>query len=109
MQTMTGASAVAPTREKMTRLFSQIDSAQSGSITQGQFNSAFQSMSPPASFKALGSGAVFSALDPDGTGSVSKSDFINTMSALSNQLRSAPADAAPAPGSRGGSIISTTA
>lgn len=113
MQTMTGPSPSWPARQKMSALFDKIDTAGSGSITASQFSSAFQTMSPPAGFKAAGAGAVFAKLDPQGTGSVSRNDFVNAMSAMSLAARAAGlaagnATAAPAlPGSSG--RINTTA
>lgn len=87
IQAMSGASAGLPPQQKMSLLFNKIDSSGSGSITQGQFNSAFQSLNPPAVFQQQGASAVFAALDPGGTGSVSKSDFVSGMSQLMASLR----------------------
>jgi EF-hand domain pair len=71
----------------MTDLFSSIDTSGSGSITQSQFNQAFQSKNPPAVFQQQGAAAIFASLDPNGTGSVSKADFVSTMSKLMASLR----------------------
>ena len=84
---MSGASAGMPPQQKMTNLFNQIDSSGSGGITQTQFDQAFQSLNPPAAFKQQGADAIFAALDPSGTGSVSKQDFITGMSNLMASLR----------------------
>lgn len=84
---MSGASAGMPPQQKMSSLFDKIDSSGSGSINQDQFNSAFQSMNPPAVFQQQGASAIFSALDPGGSGSVSKSDFVSGMSQLMASLR----------------------
>lgn len=84
---MSGASAGMPSQQKMTNLFNQIDSSGAGSITQAQFDQAFQSLNPPAVFKQQGADAIFAALDPPGTGSVSKQDFIAGMSNLMASLR----------------------
>jgi hypothetical protein len=97
IQAMSGASAGMPPQQKMTSLYNQIDSSGSGSITQSQFNQAFQTLNPPPAFQKQGASAIFSALDPNGTGSVSKQDFVSGMSGLMASLR---ADAGPssAPG-----------
>jgi Ca2+-binding EF-hand superfamily protein len=94
VQTMTGPSAMAPTREKMTRLYNQIDTSGAGSISQSQFSSAFQSLAKPASFQALGASAVFSQLGGAAGGNVSRSEFINGMSALSARLKGQGVNAA---------------
>ena len=52
-----------------------------------KFDQAFQSLNPPAAFKQQGADAIFAALDPSGTGSVSKQDFITGMSNLMASLR----------------------
>lgn len=93
MQThaMSGASMRMPPQQKMNNLFGQIDSSNAGSINQAQFNQAFQSMNPPAVFKAQGASAIWSQLDPSGTGSVSKQNFVSTMKQLMVSLRASPA------------------
>jgi hypothetical protein len=115
LQTMTGPSATAPVRQKMSSLFDQIDSAGTGSIDAAQFAAAFAAGNPPAGFQALGAGAVFARLDARGTGSVSRSEFISGMTALSVGLRGAATgdgdgdgDKSPATGT-GGAIVNTTA
>ncbi len=70
-QVVSGASMRMPPAQKMSQLFQQIDANNTGSITKAQFTSAFQSQNPPAGIKALGADAIFSRLDPNGTGSVS--------------------------------------
>jgi len=57
------------------------------SISQQQFDQAFQTFNPPAVFQQQGSSAVFSALDPNGTGSVSQPDFVAGMTKLMVSLR----------------------
>jgi hypothetical protein len=94
---MSRASAGAPPQQKMSSLFDKIDSSGSGSITQGQFDQAFQTFNPPAAFAQQGSNAIFSTLDPNGTGSVSKQDFVSGMSELMASLR-AEGTASSAPG-----------
>jgi hypothetical protein len=84
---MSGASAGMPPQQKMSSLFDKIDSSGSGSISQAQFDQAFQALNPPAVFQQQGSDAIFSALDPNGTGSVSKQDFVSGMSRLMASLR----------------------
>lgn len=71
----------------MSNLFDSIDTSGSGSITQAQFQQAFQTQNPPAVFQKQGSDAIFSALDPSGSGGVSKQDFVSTMSQLMVSLR----------------------
>jgi Ca2+-binding EF-hand superfamily protein len=71
----------------MSSLFDSIDASGSGSITQSQFDQAFQTKNPPAVFQKQGADALFAALDPNGTGSVSKQDFVSGMSKLMASLR----------------------
>jgi len=96
LHAVSGASNSGPPQQKMSNLFDAIDSSGSGSITQAQFEQAFQSKNPPTVFQQQGADAIFSKLDPNGTGSVSKSDFVSTMSQLMASLR-APAAAASTP------------
>ena len=81
-QVVSGASMRMPPAQKMANLFQQIDTSNSGSISRAQFNQAFQTLNPPPAIKAMGADAVFSKLDPNGTGSVSKQDFINEMRSM---------------------------
>jgi Ca2+-binding EF-hand superfamily protein len=83
-----------PPNQKMSSLFSSIDTSGAGSINQAQFNQAFQTLSPPAVFTAQGTSAIWNSLDPNGTGSVSKQDFVSTMKDLMVQLRADPSGAA---------------
>lgn len=87
LHAMSGASAGMPPQQKMSSLFDQIDTNGSGTITQAQFNQAFQTFNPPAVFQQQGANAIFSQLDPSGTGSVSKPDFVSGMSKLMVSLR----------------------
>jgi hypothetical protein len=103
-QIWSGASARMPASQKMSGLFDQIDSSGSGTISQAQFNQAFQTLNPPNDFKAAGATAVWSQLDPNNTGSVSKQDFISGMTAIMRQLRadhggsgSSPLSSIPSP------------
>lgn len=84
---ISGASSSAPPQQKMSSLFNSIDTSGSGSITQAQFDQAFQTQNPPAVFQKQGAGAIWSALDPSGSSSVSKQDFVSTMSKLMVSLR----------------------
>ena len=71
----------------MSNLFDSIDTSGSGSITQSQFEQAFQTRNPPAVFQKQGADAIFASLDPTGTGKVSKQDFVSMMSKLMASLR----------------------
>ena len=86
-QVVSGASMRMAPSQKMSALFQQIDTGNTGSITQQQFTQAFNSKTPPAGFKAMGAASVFSQLDPNGTGSVSKQDFISGMTSLMSKAR----------------------
>lgn len=74
-------------QQKMTTLYNNIDTTNSGSITQSQFNQAFQTQNPPAVFQQAGASSVWNSLDPSGTGQVSRQDFVNGMKQLMVQLR----------------------
>jgi hypothetical protein len=87
LHAVSGASSSGPPQQKMSNLFDSIDTSGSGSITQSQFNQAFQTKNPPAVFQNQGANAIFSTLDPNGTGSVSKQDFVSGMSTLMASLR----------------------
>jgi Ca2+-binding EF-hand superfamily protein len=79
-------------------LFTSIDSSGSGHITAAQFNQAFQTANPPAVFQKAGASAIFSALDPNGSGSVSKQAFVSGMASLMVSLRAQDASvSAPTP------------
>ena len=84
---ISGASTSAPPQQKMSSLFNSIDTSGTGSITQAQFDQAFQTKSPPAVFQKQGADAIWTALDPSGSGTVSKQDFVSTMSKLMVSLR----------------------
>ena len=90
LHAVSGASTGAPPQQKMSNLFDSIDTSGSGSITQSQFEQAFQTKNPPAVFQNQGAQAIFASLDPNGTGSVSKQDFVSTMSGLMASLRADP-------------------
>jgi hypothetical protein len=98
LHAMSGASGGMPPQQKMSNLFDSIDTSGSGSITQAQFDQAFQSKSPPPVFQKQGADAIFAALDPNGTGSVSRQDFVSGMSKLMASLRAEnAAPSAPPP------------
>jgi hypothetical protein len=97
LHAVSGASTGAPPQQKMSNLFDSIDTTGSGSITQSQFEQAFQAKSPPAVFQKQGSDAIFASLDPTGTGSVSKQGFVSTMSNLMASLRAGPAQSGSQP------------
>jgi len=71
----------------MGNLFNQIDSGDTGSITKNQLAQAFTTQNPPAAFQALGADALYGKLDPNGSGSVSKQDFISGMADVRQQFR----------------------
>ena len=87
LHAISGASSSGPPQQKMSDLFDSIDTAGTGSITQAQFDQAFQTKNPPAVFQQQGADATFAALDPNGTGSVSRQDFVSGMSKLMVSLR----------------------
>ena len=89
-QIVSGASPYSSPTNKMSNLFAQIDTSGAGTITQDQFNHAFQTMNPPGVFRAAGADSVFSQLDPKDTGSVSQPDFVSGMVGLMRSLRSGP-------------------
>ena len=88
-QAMSGASARMPPTQKMATLFSQIDTSGTGLITQSQFTQAFQTMKPTAGFRAMGADAVFQALNPSSSGTVSQQNFVQGMTKLMTQFHSA--------------------
>ena len=93
-----GALPNASLQEKLSNLFDSIDKSRSGIITKSQFNQAFQTKNPPASFQRQGADATFAALDPTNSGSVSKKDFVSGLSQLSVNLRAgSPAPSIPQP------------
>jgi Ca2+-binding EF-hand superfamily protein len=85
-QAMSGASSTASPSQKMSDVFASVTTRGSGVITQDQFNTAFNSGNTPPAFQQLGANAVFAQLDPNGTGSVSRQDFIQGMTQLMAQL-----------------------
>jgi hypothetical protein len=71
----------------MSNLFDKIDTSGSGTITKAQFEQAFQTMNPPKGVQQAGADAVWAKLDLNGTGSVSKQDFVSGMTSQMSQLR----------------------
>ncbi|MCX7174775.1 MAG: EF-hand domain-containing protein [Proteobacteria bacterium] len=71
----------------MAALFDKIDTSGSGTITKAQFEQAFQKGNPPKGFQQAGADAIWAKLDPKGTGSISKQDFVSSMTTLMSQVR----------------------
>lgn len=94
---MTGANMRMPPNQKMTNLFQQIDTANTGSINKDQFMQAFNTMNPPKGFQQMGAENVWSKLDSGNSGSVAKQSFIDTMKTLMHQVRQQPVAPAAAP------------
>ena len=107
MHAVSGASSSGPPQQKMTDLFNSIDTSGSGSITRAQFDQAFQSKNPPSVFQKQGADAIFAALDPNGTGSVSKQDFVATMSKLMASLRADNGAPSGSPSSQSASLTAS--
>ena len=84
---MSGASMRMPPAQKMSALFDKIDTSGSGTITKSQFEQAFQTMNPPKGFQQSGADATWAKLDPNGTGSVSKQNFVSGMTSQISQMR----------------------
>lgn len=73
----------------MSNLFEAMDTSGSGSINKSQLADAFKTQNPPTVFQNAGVDAVYSALDPNNNGSVSKQDFVSGMKSLMVSLRQA--------------------
>ncbi|MBI3795209.1 MAG: EF-hand domain-containing protein [Nitrospinae bacterium] len=76
-QVVSGASGRGPGYQTLSQAFKQIDSTGAGSITKAQFESAFSSLKMPKALQAMGADAIFTKLDPNNKGSVSKNEFID--------------------------------
>jgi Ca2+-binding EF-hand superfamily protein len=87
MSAMSGASSRMPPQQKMSNLFDQIDTKGSGSISKSDLAKAFDTQNPPKVFENAGVDSVWTALDPDNSGSVSKADFVAGMKSLMVSLR----------------------
>lgn len=90
----TGASMRMSPQQKYSKIFDQIDTSSSGSISKSQFAQAFSSLKMPPSFKSKGADAIFAQLDPSGSGSVSKKDFVAGMVEQMKAMRAARAQSA---------------
>jgi hypothetical protein len=106
LHAVSGASSSGPPQQKMSSPFDSIDTSGSGSINQSQFDQAFQSKNPPSVFQKQGADAIFASLDPNGTGSVSRQDFVAGMSKLMASLRADNAGQSGSPTSLGASLQS---
>ena len=84
---VSGASMQMPPQQKMSNLFNAIDASGAGSISESQFNQAFETLKPPAAFTAAGPSSVWNSLDPKHSGQVSRHDFVNGMKDLMAKLR----------------------
>lgn len=92
MQAVSGASGSKRGRsldKALTQAFQSIDTSNSGSISKVQFDAAFQNMKMPQALRSMGADALFAKIDPNGTGNVSKQDFISGMKNLVSQARGA--------------------
>lgn len=78
-QVTSGASRMGGNSNKFVQIFQQMDTSNSGSISNAQFETAFNKTNLPAKLQAMGADAIYSKLDPNNTGSVSKQDFISGM------------------------------
>ena len=85
-QAMSGASAKASPAQKMSNVFASVTTPGSGVITKAQFTAAFNSQNPSSGFQQQGADATFAALDPNGTGSVPRQDFIQGMTKMMSRL-----------------------
>lgn len=91
-QVWSGASPAMAPQQKMAQLFTKMDTANTGTINQSQFDQAFQNMNPPAKIKAAGADTLFKLMDPNQTGQVSKDSFISTMTDLIGKLNAQTLD-----------------
>jgi Ca2+-binding EF-hand superfamily protein len=107
-QAVSGASMRMPPAQRMSQIFQKIDTNGTGSITKSQFESAFQSLNPPARLKSLGADAIFSKLDPNNTGSVTKQDFANGMKNILAELRAQRSSASASPTNAGATSVSSS-
>ncbi len=73
------------TLQKLNNLYQQIDTTGKGQITKVQFEQSFNKLSLPASVKDMGQEGVLKKLDPNGTGVITKPEFIQRMAPLINQ------------------------
>jgi len=85
-QVVSGASMRQPPAQRMANLFDKIDTEGLGSITKSQFDQSFQTLRPPKGLQVMGADTIFSQLDPNNTGSVSKDDFVTRMTKVLEQM-----------------------
>lgn len=93
-QVSSGGIAQVSPQQKLSNLFQQIDTDGKGRITKVQFEQAFSKLGLPAPVKNLGQEAILNKLDPNGTGVITKQDFIHRLEPLMNQKPASPAKAA---------------
>lgn len=93
---VSGASMRMPPQQQFSNLFSMVDSSGTGSITKSQLSGFMDSAKTPAVFRNAGVDAVWSQLDPSNSGSVSKDQFVSTMTNLLPLLRNTEASASTA-------------
>lgn len=86
-QVVSGASRSMASSQMLSQLFQRIDANNTGSITKGQFQSAFQDLMMPPRLKSLGADTLFNNMDANGAGSVSKQEFVSGMRSALTQLR----------------------
>jgi len=76
--------------QKLSNLFQQIDTAGRGRITKAQFEQAFSKLNLPAPVKDLGHEVILGKLDPNGSGVITKPEFIQRMEPLMNLKATSP-------------------
>ena len=87
-QATSGASKRMSPDQMFTQLFQQIDTSNTGSITEAQFEAAFQNIqkstgtNTSSTSSTSNADAIWSKLDPNNTGSVSKADFVSGMEGI---------------------------
>jgi hypothetical protein len=80
----------ASSQQKLNNLYQQIDTDGKGHITPTQFENSFSKLGLPANVKVMGSEAVLTKLDPNGTGVITKPEFFQRMESLINQKAAPP-------------------
>lgn len=93
-QVASSSNAQISPQQRLNNLYQQIDTAGKGHITKAQFEQAFNKLSLPASVRDLGQEAILSKLDPNGSGIITKPEFMQRMEPLMNQKAAPPAKAA---------------
>src|ERR1700743_2442632 len=87
---LSGTGGNATPDEVASSIFDSIDSGQTGVITQTEFEQAFASPALPLNAASLGPDAIFSQLDPNGTGRVLRDDFVAGLATLLNGSSDTP-------------------